>query len=141
MDPQTTEIAKCEELDRRCERKSASMKNMIAQITPQFLMAHVRDLVQGCKDLMALSIQSSTYLAQLSMKYGHDLEKFDRMLQGAERRLDRQLEMLSEMRRTLISLSSSSTDSAMLRQQQILLDSIAQAQDSFNHEIDRLYDL
>ena len=63
------------------------------------------------------------------------------MLQGAERRLDRQLEMLSEMRRMLISLSSSSTDSAMLRQQQILLDSIAQAQDSFNHEIDRLYDL
>lgn len=140
METPNTEIAKCEELDRRCERKSASMKNMIAQITPQFLMAHGRDLVQGCKDLMALSIQSSTYLAQLSMKYGHDLEKFDRMLQGAERRLDRQLEMLSEMRRTLISLSSS-IDSAMLRQQQILLDSIAQAQDSFNHEIDRLYDL
>lgn len=140
METPNTEIAKCEELDRRCELKSASMKNMIAQITPQFLMAHGRDLVQGCKDLMALSIQSSTYLAQLSMKYGHDLEKFDRMLQGAERRLDRQLEMLSEMRRTLISLSSS-TDSAMLRQQQILLDSIAQAQDSFNHEIDRLYDL
>ncbi len=141
METPNTEIAKCEELDRRCERKSASMKNMIAQITPQFLMAHGRDLVQGCKDLMALSIQSSTCLAQLSMKYGHDLEKFDRMLQGAERRLDRQLEMLSEMRRTLISLSTSSTDSAMLRQQQILLDSIAQAQDSFNHEIDRLYDL
>lgn len=102
METLNTEIAKCEELDRRCERKSASMENMIAQITPQFLMAHGRDLVQGCKDLMALSIQSSTYLAQLSMKYGHDLEKFDRMLQGAERRLDRQLEMLSEMRRTLI---------------------------------------
>lgn len=141
METTNTEIAKCEELDRRCVLKSASMKNMIAQITPQFLMAHGRDLVQGCKDLMALSIQSSTYLAQLSMKYGYDLEKFDRMLQGAERRLDRQLEMLSEMRRMLISLSSSSTDSAMLRQQQILLDSIAQAQDSFNHEIDRLYDL
>ena len=141
METPNTEIAKCEELDRRCVLKSASMKNMIAQITPQFLMAHGRDLVQGCKDLMALSIQSSTYLAQLSMKYGYDLEKFDRMLQGAERRLDRQLEMLSEMRRMLISLSSSSTDSAMLRQQQILLDSIAQAQDSFNHEIDRLYAL
>ena len=141
METPNTEIAKCEELDRRCVLKSASMKNMIAQITPQFLMAHGRDLVQGCKDLMALSIQSSTYLAQLSMKYGYDLEKFDRMLQGAERRLDRQLEMLSEMRRMLISLSSSSTDSAMLRQQLILLDSIAQAQDSFNHEIDRLYDL
>ena len=141
METPNTEIAKCEELDRRCVLKSASMKNMIAQITPQFLMAHGRDLVQGCKDLMALSIQSSTYLAQLSMKYGYDLEKFDRMLQGAERRLDRQLEMLSEMRRMLISLSSSSTDSAMLRQQQILLDSIAQAQDSFNHEIARLYDL
>ena len=141
MDPQTTEIAKCEELDRQCEEKSVSIKKTIAQITPQFLMAHGRDLVQGCRELMALSIQSSTYLEQLSMKYGHDLAKFDRMLQGAERRLDRQLEMLSEMRRTLISLSSSSTDSAMLRQQQILLDSIAQAHDSFNHEIDRLYDL
>lgn len=141
MGTQSTEIAKCEEFDRQCELQSISMKKMIAQITPQFLMAHGHDLVQGCKDLMALSIQSSTYLEQLSMKYGHDLEKFDRMLQGAERRLDRQLEMLSEMRRALIALTSSSIDSATLGQQQMLLESIAQAQDSFNREIDRLYDL
>ena len=45
------------------------------------------------------------------------------------------------MRRTLISLSSSSIDAAMLRQQQMLLGEIARAQNSFNHEIDRLYDL
>ena len=117
------------------------MKMMIAQITPQFVMTHGRDLVQGCKELMALSIQNSAYLEQLRIKYGHDLEKFDKMLKGAERRLDLQLEVLSEMRRTLISLSSSSIDAAMLRQQQMLLDEIARAQNSFNHEIDRLYDL
>ncbi len=117
------------------------MKMMIAQITPQFVMTHGRDLVQGCKELMALSIQNSAYLEQLRIKYGHDLEKFDKMLKGAERRLDLQLEVLSEMRRTLISLSSSSIDAAMLRQQQMLLGEIARAQNSFNHEIDRLYDL
>lgn len=141
MEPQSTEIAKCEDLYRQCEQQTTSMKMMIAQITPQFVMTHGRDLVQGCKELMALSIQSSAYLEQLSMKYGHDLEKFDKMLKGAERRLDLQLEMLSEMRRTLISLSSSSIDAAMLRQQQMLLGEIARAQNSFNHEIDRLYDL
>lgn len=141
MEPQTTEIAKCEELDRQCEEKSVSIKKTIAQITPQFLMAHGRDLVQGCRELMALSIQSSTYLEQLSMKYGRDLAKFDRMLQGAERRLDSQLELLTEMRRALIALSSSSVDAATLRQQQILLNEIASAQASFNHELDRLYDL
>lgn len=141
MENQNTEIAKCEELDRQCEQKSTSMKKMIAQITPQFVMAHGQELVRGCKDLMALSIQSSTYLEQLSMKYGHDLAKFDKMLKGAERRLDRQLDDLSEMRRALISMTSSSADSALIRQQQILLDTIAQAQNSFNHEIDRLYDL
>ena len=63
------------------------------------------------------------------------------MLKGAERRLDLQLEVLSEMRHALISLSSSSIDAAMLRQQQMLLDEIARAQQSFNHEIDRLYNL
>lgn len=141
MEPQSTEIAKCEDLYRQCEQQTTSMKMMIAKITPQFVMTHGRDLVQGCKELMALSIQSSAYLEQLSMKYGHDLEKFDKMLKGAERRLDLQLEMLSEMRRTLISLSSSSIDAAMLRQQQMLLGEIARAQHSFNHEIDRLYDL
>ena len=141
MEPQSTEIAKCEDLDRQCEQQTTSMKMMIAQITPQFVMTHGRDLVQGCKELMALSIQSSAYLEQLRIKYGHDLEKFDKMLKGAERRLDLQLEVLSEMRRTLISLSSSSIDAAMLRQQQMLLGEIARAQNSFNHEIDRLYDL
>ncbi len=141
MEPQTTEIAKCEELDRQCEEKAISIKKTIAQITPQLLMAHGRDLVQSCRDLMPLSIQSSTYLEQLSMKYRHDLAKFDRMLKGAERRLDFQLELLTEMRRALIALSSSQTDAATLRQQQILLDEIASAQASFNHELDRLYDL
>lgn len=141
MEPQSTEIVKCEDLDRQCEQQTTSMKMMIAQITPQFVMTHGRDLVQGCKELMALSIQNSAYLEQLRIKYGHDLEKFDKMLKGAERRLDLQLEVLSEMRRTLISLSSSSIDAAMLRQQQMLLGEIARAQNSFNHEIDRLYDL
>lgn len=141
MEPQSTEIAKCEDLDRQCERKTTSLKMMIAQITPQIMMTHGRDLVQGFKELKALSIQSSTYLEQLRIKYGHDLEKFDKMLKGAERRLDLQLEVLSEMRRALISLSSSSIDAAMLRQQQMLLDEIAMAQQSFNHEIDRLYNL
>ena len=141
MEPQSTEIEKCEDLDRQCEQQTTSMKMMIAQITPQFVMTHGRDLVQGCKELMALSIQNSAYLEQLRIKYGHDLEKFDKMLKGAERRLDLQLEVLSEMRRTLISLSSSSIDAAMLRQQQMLLGEIARAQNSFNHEIDRLYDL
>lgn len=141
MEPQSTEIAKCEDLARQCERKTTSLKMMIAQITPQLVMTHGRDLVQCCKELRALSIQSSTYLEQLRIKYGHDLEKFDKMLKGAERRLDLQLEVLSEMRRALISLSSSSIDAAMLRQQQMLLDEIARAQQSFNHEIDRLYNL
>lgn len=141
MEPQSTEIAKCEDLDRQCERKTTSLKMMIAQITPQIMMTHGRDLVQGFKELKALSIQSSTYLEQLRIKYGHDLEKFDKMLKGAERRLDLQLEVLSEMRHALISLSSSSIDAAMLRQQQMLLDEIARAQQSFNHEIDRLYNL
>ena len=141
MEPQSTEIAKCEDLASQCEQQTTSMKMMIAQITPQFVMTHGRDLVQGCKELMALSIQNSAYLEQLRIKYGHDLEKFDKMLKGAERRLDLQLEVLSEMRRALISLSSSSIDAAMLRQQQMLLDEIARAQQSFNHEIDRLYNL
>lgn len=46
----------------RCEQKAPSMKSMIAQITLQLLMTHGRELVQGCRDLMVLSIQSSTYL-------------------------------------------------------------------------------
>lgn len=141
MEANHAEIAKSEALDRQCEEQSMSIKKMIAQITPEFLKANGQDIVRGCRDLMALSIQSSTYLEQLSMKYGHDLAKFDRMLQGAERRLDRQLEVLSEMRRKLISFSTPLMDQATLRQQQMLLCEIARAQDSFDHEIDRLYDL
>ncbi len=87
------------------------------------------------------SIQSSTYLAQLKLKYAHDSGKYGRLLQGAERRLDRQLEDLSDMRRAIISMSASSADPAVLAQQKSILDTIAMAQDSFNHEIDRLYDL
>ena len=141
METYNTDIAKCESLDRQCEQQSTSLKGMVAKITPQLIMEHGGDIVKSCRDLMALSIQSSTHLEQLSMKYGHDLEKFGRFLKGAERRLDRQLDDLSEMRRALISMSTDSCDPAMLRQQQNILNAIAQAQDSFNHEIDRLYDL
>ena len=73
MEPQSTEIAKCEDLDRQCEQQTTSMKMMIAQITPQFVMTHGRDLVQGCKELMALSIQNSAYLDSLDELFHTDV--------------------------------------------------------------------
>lgn len=136
-----SELTQYEALDSQCEQRSQSMKRMIAQITPQFVMAHGNEIVQGYKELKALSIQSSNCLQQLSMKYAHDSEKFSRMLQGAERRLDRQLDDLSEMRRALVMMPASSSDPDVIQQQKRILDVIAMAQDSFNHEIDRLYDL
>lgn len=136
-----SELERYEALDRRCEQTSQSMRQTIARITPQFIMAHGRDIVEGWKNLRALSIQSSTYLVQLKLKYAHDSEKFNRLLQGAERRLDRQLDDLSEMRRAIISMPASSANPAVLEQQKSILNAIAMAQDSFNHEIDRLYDL
>lgn len=136
-----SELTQYEALDSQCEQQSQSIRGMIARITPGFVMTHGNEIVQGYKELKALSIQSSNCLQQLSMKYAHDSEKFSKMLQGAERRLDRQLDDLSKMRRALVMMPASSSDPDMIQQQKRILDVIAMAQDSFNHEIDRLYDL
>lgn len=136
-----SELERYEVLDRQCQQSSQSIKRMIAQISPQFIMTHGKEIVEGWKDLRTLSIQSSTCLQQLGMKYAHDSEKFGKLLQGAERRLDRQLDDLSEMRRAILSMPASLTAPAVVEQQNRILNDIAMAQDSFNHEIDRLYDL
>ena len=141
MDMDNADLTQYEALDRQCEQRSQSMKRMIAQLTPQFVMAHGNEIVQSWKDLKALTIQSNNYLCQLRMRYEHDAEKFEKLLRGAERRLDRQLDDLSEMRRAIVMMPASSTNPDVLRQQKAILEAIGMAQDSFNHEIDRLYDL
>lgn len=136
-----SQIEKYDEIDRRSEERSLSMKQMIAQISPQFIMAHGSEIVRGCQELQALSIQARTSLEQLRMKYSHDSEKFTKLLRGAERRLDRQLDDLSAMRRMLIMMPAPAGDMNLIAQQQRILDAISMAQESFDREIDRLYDL
>lgn len=135
------QLERYREIDRMSEQQSVSLRQMAAQITPQFIAAHGSEIVRSCKELQALSIQSRTYLRQLSMKYAHDSDKLAKMISGAERRLDRQLDELSMLRRALLSLPAAYGNPALMAQQRQILDAIAMAQDSFNHEIDRLYDL
>lgn len=128
-----------EVLELRSEQTSQSLSKMMTGMTGQLLRQHGSELVQGAKELAALAMQSSTYLSKLGMEYGHRSEKFEEMIRGAERRLDRQLDDLSMMRRQLLTLTSSGIDPQILTLQRQLLDAIGQAQDSFNREIDRLY--
>lgn len=130
-----------EEAGSKSDRLSGELKRMVAGVSARAMLENAGDIVRGWKELQAINIQSRTYLAQLSMKYDHDSEKFRKILQGAERRLDRQLDELSDMRRTLMTMSVSSSNADELRSQRMLLEMIAEAQKSFNHEIDRLYDL
>lgn len=130
-----------EVLELRSEQTSQSLSKMMTGMTGQLLRQHGSELVQGAKELAALAMQSSTYLSKLGMEYGHRSEKFEEMIRGAERRLDRQLDDLSMMRRQVLTLTSSGIDPQILTLQRQLLDAIGQAQDSFNREIDRLYDL
>ncbi|MDE5975174.1 MAG: hypothetical protein K2G69_01355 [Muribaculaceae bacterium] len=128
-------------LDRMGEERSRTFKQMIAKVSPQFIMAHGGEMLQHFKDLKALSIQSQYKLEELSRRYDHDSDKFSQMLQGAERRLDRQLEDMSMMRRALLSLPVSDMSPEAMRHQSFLLQALSDAQDSFNRELDRLYDL
>ena len=130
-----------EQLDHLGQVQSSSLKSMIAKISPQFIMTHGSEMVQAVRELKALSIKSQAQLDALSMKYSHDSGKFSKILQGAERRLDRQLEDMSLLRRSLLSLPVSDLTPAMMQHQQAILVALSEAQDSFNRELDRLYDL
>lgn len=138
---QDIQLQKYEEVGRESDNQSRKLKLMVAGAASKAILANAGQIIQGYRDLQALAIQSNTYLTQLSMKYAHDSEKFKEMIRGAERRLDRQLEDLSEMRRALLMMSPSSSNPEEIKNQCALLEMIAMAQDSFNREIDRLYDL
>lgn len=128
-------------LELRSEQTSQSLSKMMTGMTGQLLRQHGPQLVQSAKELAALAMQSGTYLSKLSMEYGHRSEKFKEMIRGAERRLDRQLDDLSMMRRQLLTLTVASADPRVLTIQRQLLEAIGKAQESFDREIDRLYDL
>lgn len=138
---QDIQLQKYEEAGRKSDIQSKKLQLMVAGVASKAILANAGQIIQGYKELQALAIQSNTYLTQLSMKYAHNSEKFKEMIRGAERRLDRQLENLSEMRRALLLMSPSSSSLEETKTQRALLEMIAMAQDSFNREIDRLYDL
>ena len=134
-------VEKYDDTDRASEEKSMTLKKMFMQISPQLLREHGGTMLQHFKDLQALNIRSRTYLEALSMKYDHNSDKFTKLLRGAERRLDRQLDDLSIMRRALIMMPPGSLTPDVIKHQQNLLAAISAAQNSFDLEIDRLYDL
>lgn len=138
---QDIQLQKYEEAGRKSDIQSKKLQLMVAGVASKAILANAGQIIQGYKELQALAIQSNTYLTQLSMKYAHNSEKFKELIRGAERRLDRQLENLSEMRRALLLMSPSSSSLEETKNQRALLEMIAMAQDSFNREIDRLYDL
>ncbi|MDE6771984.1 MAG: hypothetical protein K2J49_05220 [Muribaculaceae bacterium] len=138
---QDIQLQKYEEVGRKSDNQSRELKLMVAGVASKAILANAGQIIQGYRELQALAIQSNTYLTQLSMKYAHNSEKFKELIRGAERRLDRQLEDLSEMRRALLLMSPSSSNQEEIKNQRALLEMIAMAQDSFNREIDRLYDL
>lgn len=141
MNNMDSQIDRYEGLELKSKQQSESMREILVQLSPQFLTTHGSEIIKYCTQLRTLSIQSRTVLEQIRMKYAYDSDKFTKIIGGAERRLDRQLDDLSMMRRMLITMPVSTSDPNLIAQQKRILDAISMAQESFNREISLLYDL
>lgn len=93
------------------------------------------------KDMQLADKQYKYNFDCLCKSLDHNLDKFKALVSGAERRLERNMDNLDRYTMMLLDYNLGTLDVNEMRAQQTILDCIQQANDRFNNELDKLYNL
>ncbi|MDE6560362.1 MAG: hypothetical protein K2K75_03165 [Muribaculaceae bacterium] len=105
------------------------------------LVENMPNITQGIKEIRLAQIESRRHLESLRLLSDRNLHKFDRIIQGAERRLDRQLDEMKEIRQVMRQFNISSLSSIELSIISKLNEQIDMINSNVMYELKMLYNL
>lgn len=98
-------------------------------------------IVQSIREIRMAQLASRHQLEIIKMQSSHNLHKFDRLIQGAEKRLDRQLNEMSEIRQQMRKFTFGSSSGAELEILTKLSEQLDKIHESVMYELRMLYNL
>ena len=105
------------------------------------LVENMPSITQGIKEIRLAQIESRRQLESLRLLSDRNLHKFDRIIQGAERRLDRQLDEMKEIRQVMRQFNIGSLSSTELSIISKLNEQIDMINSNVMYELKMLYNL
>ena len=106
-----------------------------------YLVNNMPQITQGIKEIRLAQIESRRQLESLRLLSDRNLHKFDRIIQGAERRLDRQLDEMTEIRQMMRQFKIGSLSSTELSIISKLNEQIDMINSNVMYELKMLYNL
>ena len=105
------------------------------------LVENMPNITQGIKEIRLAQIESRRQLESLRLLSDRNLHKFDRIIQGAERRLDSQLNEMKEIRQVMRQFNIGSLSSTELSIISKLNEQIDMINSNVMYELKMLYNL
>ncbi len=113
--------------------RSATTVDLVVRNMPQ--------IASGIKEIRLAQIESRKQLEILRMHSQRNLHKFDQIIKGAERRLDRQLDEMKEIRQLMRQFNIGSLSSTELAIITKLNEQISMINSNVMYELQMLYNL
>lgn len=109
--------------------------------TVEYVVNNMPQIAQGIKEIRLAQLESRRQLETLRLISDRNLHKFDQIIQGAERRLDRQLDEMKEIRQVMRQFNISSLSSNELSIISKLNEQIDMINSNVMYELKMLYNL
>ncbi len=109
--------------------------------TVNHVVGNMPAIVQSIKEIRMAQIASRHQLEAMKLQSDHNLHKFDRLIRGAEMRLDRQLNEMSEIRQQMRKFTFGSSSGAELTILAKLSEQLDKIHESVMYELRMLYNI
>ncbi len=109
--------------------------------TVEVMVRNMPQIASGIKEIRLAQIESRKQLEMLRLHSQRNLHKFDQIIRGAERRLDRQLDEMKEIRQVMRQFNIGSVSSTELAIITKLNEQISMINSNVMYELQMLYNL
>ncbi len=109
--------------------------------TVEIMVRNMPPIASGIKEIRLAQIESRKQLEMLRLHSQRNLHKFDQIIRGAERRLDRQLDEMKEIRQVMRQFNIGSVSSTELAIITKLNEQINMINSNVMYELQMLYNL
>ncbi len=109
--------------------------------TVEVMVRNMPQIASGIKEIRLAQIESRRQLEILKLHSQRNLHKFDQIIKGAERRLDRQLDEMKEIRQVMRQFSIGSVSNTELAIISKLNEQINMINSNVMYELQMLYNL
>ncbi len=109
--------------------------------TVEVMVRNMPQIASGIKEIRLAQIESRKQLEMLRLHSQRNLHKFDQIIRGAERRLDRQLDEMKEIRQVMRQFNIGSVSSTELAIITKLNEQINMINSNVMYELQMLYNL